>query len=266
MTTPFSDLDTFLAIPRLGGLRLSGDGSRLVTTLATLNAKRTQYRTALWQIDPAGELPAKRLTRSRRGESSGLFTDSGDVLFTSSRPDPDGGDHDDVPALWLLPASGGEARVIGSRPGGFGRVQASGSTVLVAAQRLPGAADEAAEASLRRERRDRSVSAMLHTGYPVRHWDSDTGPGATHLLAATLPPDETPGETPSRLALRDVTRGPTGMRSLTRSSPPTAPSPWSPGPGWDARANAATCWSASISPMAASARWWTTRTPTRSSR
>ena len=205
MTTPFSDLDTFLAIPRLGGLRLSGDGSRLVTTLATLNAKRTQYRTALWQIDPAGELPAKRLTRSRRGESSGLFTDSGDVLFTSPRPDPDGGDHDDVPALWLLPASGGEARVIGSRPGGFGRVQASGSTVLVAAQRLPGAADEAAEASLRRERRDRSVSAMLHTGYPVRHWDSDTGPGATHLLAATLPPDETAGETPSRLALRDVT-------------------------------------------------------------
>src|SRR6478752_6964821 len=83
--TPFHDLDHYLAIPRVGGLALSTDGSRLVTTVSTLNAK-------------------------------------GDLYFTSARPDPDSPEADPVSALWLLPADGGEARVVHSRAGGVGGV------------------------------------------------------------------------------------------------------------------------------------------------
>ncbi len=32
--TPFHDLDEFLALPRVGGLAVSRDGSRVVTTIA----------------------------------------------------------------------------------------------------------------------------------------------------------------------------------------------------------------------------------------
>ena len=54
--TAFDDLDSYLAIPRLSGLALSPDGSRLVTSVQTLDPKSTKYVTALWEIDPSGDL------------------------------------------------------------------------------------------------------------------------------------------------------------------------------------------------------------------
>src|SRR4051794_41852585 len=109
-----------MALPRIGELALSPDGTRLVTTVATLNPKRTKYMTALWEVDPAGERPARRLTRSAKGEGGPVFTAAGDVLFVSGRPDPDEAEpKDDAPAaLWLLPAGGGGGRGGGGPPGG----------------------------------------------------------------------------------------------------------------------------------------------------
>nr|MDQ3611607.1 S9 family peptidase [Actinomycetota bacterium] len=120
---PYADLDAYLALPRVSGLALSHDGTRLVTTVATLDAKSTRYVSALWEVDPAGAQPARRLTRSAKGEGGAVFTPAGEVLFTSARPEPSGdGDDDDTPtALWLLPVTG-EARVVGTRPGGIGSV------------------------------------------------------------------------------------------------------------------------------------------------
>ena len=103
--TPFHDLDDYIALPRVSGLAVSPDGSRVVTTVAELNDKRTEYVTAVWEVDPAGQSPARRLTRGAKGESSPVFTADGDVLFVSVRPTDD----DDKPpaALWRLPAAGG---------------------------------------------------------------------------------------------------------------------------------------------------------------
>src|SRR3954465_10408322 len=111
--TPFTDLDAYIALPRVSGLALSPDGSRLLTTVATLDAEGTRWTTSLWQVDPTGEAPALRLTRSRNGETSPEFLPDGSVLFTSARPDPAAKeDKDDAPAaLWVLPAGGGEARI-----------------------------------------------------------------------------------------------------------------------------------------------------------
>jgi dipeptidyl aminopeptidase/acylaminoacyl peptidase len=120
--TPFNDLDDFAALPRVEGLRLSPDGSRLVTSVATLNRDQTKWVSALWEVDPSGERPARRLTRSAKGERDAAFLPDGSLLFCSARPDPDAKDEDDdeVPMLWLLPAGGGEASVVGRRPGGVG--------------------------------------------------------------------------------------------------------------------------------------------------
>ncbi|GGM35925.1 prolyl oligopeptidase family serine peptidase [Promicromonospora citrea] len=211
--TPFHDLDHYVAVPRLAGLTASPDGTRLVATVQTLDGERTAYRTALWEVDPAGEQPARRLTRSAKGESSAAFTRTGDLLFTSARPDPDAADGaDPVPALWLLPADGGEARVVATAPGGVSAPLAarSADVVSVAAELLPSAGDLTQDAALRKARKDQKVSAILHTGYPVRYWDHDLGPGEDRRLVGDLG------------ALADV---------------PAAPLP--PAPGADAEARAA---------------------------
>ena len=184
------DLEEYVAVPRVSGLTLSPDGHRIVVGVQTLDAKKTKYLTALWEVDPAGEKPARRLTRSAKSEGGAAFTRGGDLLFTSARPDPAAKDADDdaPPALWLLPRDGAEARVIAARTGGIGGVKAAtaADTVLVLGDVLLHATDAKHDDELRKARKDKKVAAILHDGYPVRYWDQDLGPGFPHVLTADL--------------------------------------------------------------------------------
>ncbi|SFN62305.1 Dipeptidyl aminopeptidase/acylaminoacyl peptidase [Pseudonocardia ammonioxydans] len=183
--TPFHDLDAYVALPRLGGLALSPDGTRLVTGVAEPEPDGTRHRTALWEVDPTGRAPARRLTRGAAGESGPVFTPDGDLLFRSARPDPDASSDTDPPAgLWLLPAAGGEARPAGSRPGGVDDVAVGrgSGTVVASSPTLPGAVTGEDDERRRTARSDAKVTAILHTGYPVRHWDHDLGPAENRLL------------------------------------------------------------------------------------
>jgi dipeptidyl aminopeptidase/acylaminoacyl peptidase len=190
--TPFHDLDDFLALPRVSGLAVSPDGSRVVTTIAELNDKRTEFVTAIWELDPAGQLPARRLTRGAKGESSPAFTFDGDLLFVAARPSED----DDKPpaSLWRLLAAGGEAVEALALPGGVDGVRtartAAGTVVSAKLLRSASAVDE--HKRLRTLRKDSKVSAVLHSGYPVRYWDHDLGPDHPHLLDVDGPRDVTP--------------------------------------------------------------------------
>ena len=75
--TPFHDLQHFIAYPRVNGLALSPDGKRLATIVSTLDAKKTRYANAVWELDPAGEAPARRITRSAKGESGAAYDAAG---------------------------------------------------------------------------------------------------------------------------------------------------------------------------------------------
>jgi dipeptidyl aminopeptidase/acylaminoacyl peptidase len=158
-------------------------------TVQTLDSERTAYRTAHWEVDPTGATPARRLTRSAKGEASATFTSTGDLLFTSARPDPDASEKDDPKsALWLLPAGGGEARVIATAPGGVSGPLAaeSADVVSVASALLPSAETVDQDTKLRKARKEAKVSAILHSGYPVRHWDHDLGPDEDRRFVASL--------------------------------------------------------------------------------
>ncbi|MEA5454796.1 prolyl oligopeptidase family serine peptidase [Sinomonas sp. JGH33] len=224
--TPFHDLDHYVAIPRLSGLVLSPDGTRLVTTVATLSGKGTEYGTALWELDPAGERPARRITRSAKGEAGAAFAANGDLFFTSARPDPEKPDDEPVSALWLLPHEGGEARVVLSRAGGVSSVLAarSADATFVQTSVLPGSTDEADDEARRTARKDGKVAAILHSGYPVRFWDADLGPAEPRLFAVERSSKEPEPGKPSTLdegpalELRNLTPGVGGRLRFAEAS------------------------------------------------
>lgn len=176
-SSPFADLAAFAALPRVSGLALSPDGTRLVATLDQPDAKRAKYVSSLWEVDPAGLRAAVRLTWSARGESSPAFLPDGSLLFVSSRPE---GDDEDA-ALWSLPAAG-EARPLARYPGGVGGpvVAAKAGSVLLRASRPAGAEGDGAER--RAARKERGVTAILHTGMPIRYWDHEVGDLSPRLL------------------------------------------------------------------------------------
>ncbi len=238
--TPFHDLDAYVGLPRLSGLQLSPDGTRLVTSVATMDAKRTRYVTALWEVDPTGVRPARRLTRSAKGEAGAAFTPSGDLLFTSARPDPAAADpvEDAVSALWLLPRDGGEPRLLAGRGAGVDDACAAraADVVLVGSQVLPRAHGDADDDRLRRLRKDTKVSAILHSSSPVRYWDHDLGPASRHLFVADVGPGPGAGpaaEVPadeSRRALRDIT--PDAGEALRETSAVLSPDGRTAVTGW----------------------------------
>jgi len=199
----FTDLDAYVRLPRLSGLVLSPDGGRLVVGVATPDLEKNRYTTALWEIDPAGERPARRLTRSAEGESGAAFTPGGDLLFLSARPgtaaDAEG---TGANALWLQPRDGGDARVVAAPAGGVRGVAVAtrAGTVLAGAPLMPSATGLDHDAEVRKTRKDAGVSAILHEGYPVRFWDHDLGPATTRLVVADGVPA---GE--DALRLRDLT-------------------------------------------------------------
>ncbi|TRW88419.1 S9 family peptidase [Mycolicibacterium sp. 018/SC-01/001] len=196
---PFDDLDTYLSLPRVSGLAITSDGSRVATTVSELGTDRTEFVSAIWELDPAGQAPARRITHGRTGESAPAFTAEGDLLFLAKRA----GDGDDDPpkALWRLPAGGGEATRIATFPGGVDAAipaRRDDVTVMVApVLRSAHSVDD--DRRLREARSKAKISAVLHTGYPVRHWDHDLGPDQPHLFTGDgdLAPD--PGD-----ALRDA--------------------------------------------------------------
>ncbi|WP_420367300.1 S9 family peptidase [Curtobacterium sp. L1-20] len=196
MTTPFSDLDQFTALPRVDGIAVSPDGSRVALTVSVLDAEGTGYRRSVWAVpgtDADAGAPA-RLTRSTKGEGGVSFTHSGDLLFVSGRPDGEGEQDSDAAQLWVLPAAGGEARPVTRFAGGIGGVLGAATasdTVAITAALLPGAGTDptgvvTADAELRGRRKDRKVQAILHETYPVRYWDHDLGPDETHVLTLDL--------------------------------------------------------------------------------
>ena len=188
------DLDAYLDLPRVTGLAASPDGSRVALVVAQLDEKKSKFVSALWETDPAGERPARRIAFSERGESAPAFAADGSLLFLSSRGSGEGGE-DPPTSVWRLPAEGGEASEVAKFPGAVAGIlpARAAATTVVTAQTLSGASGAESDEKLRKLRKDGKVSAILHTGYPVRFWDHDLGPDAPRLwLLGEKPVDLTP--------------------------------------------------------------------------
>jgi dipeptidyl aminopeptidase/acylaminoacyl peptidase len=193
---PAFDLDRFLSLPRLSSLRASPTGDRVIVSAARPDPEGKRFASALWELDPTGARPARRLTRSGQGESGGTFLRDGSILFSSSRPDPSLAPdrrevYKDVAQLWLLPVAGGEARPVAAPHGGVESVHAAAAAdvILFATAVHPGAADLAEDETREQARTKAGVAAHLFESFPIRYWDHYLGPRERRLFTATLTGD-----------------------------------------------------------------------------
>ena len=178
--TDFSDIDGFLRLPRLASVA-TGAGGRVIAAISEADGPGAKLVSALWELDPSGEAPARRLTVSEKGESAPRLAPDGSVLFTSSRPDPQGGTYEDKPALWRLPTTG-EARLLAAAPGGLSLLAVvEDGTMLATTEVLPGSTLED-DAERRTARKDAKQTTIWHTGMPIRLWDHEIGDQSRRLV------------------------------------------------------------------------------------
>lgn len=182
----FTDIADFVALPRITSLAVSPDGTRVVAAVQQPDEHGSKYVSALWQLDPEGKAGPRRLTFSVKGESAPRFAPDGSLLFTSARPDTEAeqrghANSDQKSAIWRLPEHG-EAQLIADAPGGLGISGiATDGTVLAAGSVLPGGQLDG-DADARKRRKDRGVTAILHTGMPIRYWDHEIDDASPRLF------------------------------------------------------------------------------------
>ncbi|MFE9245919.1 prolyl oligopeptidase family serine peptidase [Nocardiopsis sp. NPDC006938] len=176
----FADIDAFTRIPRVTSVAAGPDG-RVVASVDEVDDHGAARRTALWELDPEGLAPARRLTFSSQGEGAPRFSSDGALLFTSRRPAPGEDDPADAAGLWRLPEQG-EATLVARTPGGLGLVgvAADGSVLATTSVLAGGALD--GDAERRRARGQAKRCAIWHTGMPIRRWDHELGDVSPRLV------------------------------------------------------------------------------------
>ena len=112
------------------------------------------------------------------------INESGTLYFAAKRTGEDGKDAES-PSLWSLPETG-EARKLADHSGGYSRIEVKGQTMIVQFPVHTWAANEDEHQDYSQERRESKVSAILHSGFPIRRWDHDLGPGQEILAIADL--------------------------------------------------------------------------------
>ena len=133
-------LDDLAHIAWAGDVDIAPDGSRVAYTLSRLSLERDETLTAIWVADVASPNRATQFTAGLRRDTSPKWSPDGRQLaFLSERHCPDmTGAGADRPQLWVMSASGGEARRVTSASGGVTQfVWAPDASRLAFVSRVP---------------------------------------------------------------------------------------------------------------------------------
>ena len=112
--------DDLADIEWVGDVDVTPDGTRAAYSQSRLSLERDETVTAIWVVDVTSPGQASKFTAGIRRDTNPRWSPDGRQLaFLSERPCPDmTGAGADRAQLYVMPASGGEARRVTSAPGG----------------------------------------------------------------------------------------------------------------------------------------------------
>ena len=195
--------------PRIGALALSADGTRLAVSVQTLDPEKKKWQSALWEVDPAGQRPARRLTRSAPGESRRCGRRTARCCSPPPGPTP-ARRRTGTPSRRCGACPPTAARPGWCSPGRAGsprsRSPPTAATWSWRPRRCPAARPPRPTRSGASKRKDAGVTAVLHESYPVRLLGPRPRPGRPRTCSG---PGSCPPRSPPRGAdaveLRDLT-------------------------------------------------------------
>jgi dipeptidyl aminopeptidase/acylaminoacyl peptidase len=177
-------------MPRVGAPVVSPDGRWVVVGVIEPAYDDKAQRADLWLLPSDGSAPPRRLTGTVGRESDVAWSPDGSRIAFAARRDGD-----DATQIYLLSLEGGDAMRLTGLSGGVRAPEFSpdGRRLLMVGEMWPGAANDADQRRLERERRERPFSARIYDGFPIRHWDRWLDERKPHVFVQELPP---PGAAP----------------------------------------------------------------------
>ncbi len=212
---------------RVGAPSISPDGKWVVTAVTEPAYDEASSSTDLWLMPSDGNLPPRRLTFSKTGESDVTWApDSGKIAFSAKR------DGDEANQVYLLDIrSGGEARRVTSISTGARtpRFSADGKSIIFSSIVYPHAADDEANRKAAKEVKDRKYNVRIYDSFPVRNWDRWLDEKEPHIIAQSVDEGSTPRDL---LAGTKLVAQPGFGGRTTEGSREEIDAEWSPDDQW----------------------------------
>ena len=158
-----------LAVKWIKQAALSPDGSKVAFVARQASYDKNKLTGHIYLVSSSGK-GMRRLTNSKAGESSPVFSPDGKTLaFVSAR-------QTGKPQIWLLPLAGGEARRLTNlSTGAWGPVWSpNNKTIAFASKVYPackGAAADACNAKKLAAKKKSKVKGRVITSLLYRHWN-----------------------------------------------------------------------------------------------
>ena len=190
--------ESMFLMKRVGAPNPSPDGKWVVFSVTEPAYDDKDQVTDLWIASTDGNIPPRRITSTRGGESGPDWSpDSRRIAFSAKR------EGDETNQIYVIDLGGGESmRVTNISTGARSpRWRPDGKALLFTSTVFPGAVDDEANKKIAAERKARKYRARVYDKFPIRYWDHWLDDSQPHLFVQAVEPGAKPADLLARTSL-----------------------------------------------------------------